>query len=59
VKEIVDAHGGTVRAVSSPQTGTEFIIELPPATAEARARPATATDDKPKRTVRKREAPAG
>jgi signal transduction histidine kinase len=61
VKEIVDAHGGTVRAVSSQETGTEFIIELPPAVAPdpRSVRTTAAPDDKPKRTVRKREAPAG
>lgn len=29
VKQIVEAHGGTVRAVSSEERGTEFIVELP------------------------------
>ncbi|MBI5287613.1 MAG: HAMP domain-containing histidine kinase [Chloroflexi bacterium] len=39
VKEIVEAHGGTVRAVSSEERGTEFIVVLPnPRSAEARAR---------------------
>jgi signal transduction histidine kinase len=43
VKEIVEAHGGTVRAVSSEERGTEFIIVLPnPKSAEARARRAQA-----------------
>jgi len=39
VKEIVEAHGGTVRAVSSEERGTEFIVVLPnPRSAEARVR---------------------
>ena len=39
VKEIVEAHGGTVRAVSSEERGTEFIVVLPNANSpEARAR---------------------
>lgn len=44
VKEIVEAHGGTVRAVSSEERGTEFIVVLPNANSpEARAlRAATA-----------------
>jgi signal transduction histidine kinase len=38
VKEIVDAHGGTVRAVSSEERGTEFIVVLPnPRSPEGRA----------------------
>ena len=31
VAEIVEAHGGTVRAVSGADRGTEFIVTLPPA----------------------------
>jgi signal transduction histidine kinase len=39
VKEIVEAHGGTVRAVSSEERGTEFIVVLPNAkSADARRR---------------------
>ena len=39
VNEIVEAHGGTVRAVSSEERGTEFIVVLPNANSpEARAR---------------------
>jgi signal transduction histidine kinase len=61
VKEIVDAHGGSVRAVSAEATGTEFIIELPPAPAvEARnGRAPTTAEGQPKRAPRKREASAG
>jgi signal transduction histidine kinase len=29
VKEIVEAHGGTVRAISSAAAGTEFVVVLP------------------------------
>jgi signal transduction histidine kinase len=47
VKEIVEAHGGTVRAVSSEEGGTEFIITLPnPRTSEVRnGRVVTAQDE--------------
>ncbi len=39
VQEIVEAHGGTIGAVSSEERGTEFIVVLPnPKTADARAR---------------------
>jgi signal transduction histidine kinase len=34
VAEIVEAHGGGVRAVSDPATGTDFIVTLPPATGD-------------------------
>ena len=29
VKEIVEAHGGTVRAISTEESGTEFVVVLP------------------------------
>ena len=37
VSEIVDAHNGTVRAESDPETGTQFIVELPPAVVSPQA----------------------
>jgi len=59
VAEIVEAHGGTVRAASDPATGTDFIVTLPPATGDAprngRAAPAA---EKARSDGRKREAPA-
>ncbi len=52
VSEIVEAHGGHVRAISTPESGTEFVVALPPATAtEARQRRAGA-DARPKRPLR-------
>jgi signal transduction histidine kinase len=36
VKEIVEAHGGSVRAVSSADRGTEFVVELPSRAAATR-----------------------
>jgi signal transduction histidine kinase len=59
VAEIVEAHGGTVRAVSDPETGTDFIVTLPPATGDAQ-RHGRAAQNPPKarRAERKREAPA-
>jgi signal transduction histidine kinase len=60
VSEIVEAHGGTVRAKSDERTGTEFTITLPPAVSRERrgARAAQADGAKPKRATPKREAPA-
>ncbi len=60
VTEIVEAHGGTVRAVSSELAGTEFIVILPSETAsDARSGRVTSADEaKPKRAAKKREAPA-
>ena len=50
VKEIVEAHGGTVRAVSSEERGTEFIVVLPnPRSAEARSARRPASQEKPRR----------
>lgn len=56
VKEIVEAHGGVVKAVSSQERGTEFIVTLPNANSpEARARRAAsesaATAAKPEPTA--------
>jgi two-component system sensor histidine kinase ResE len=56
VKEIVEAHGGTVRAVSSKNIGTEFIVVFPnPTTTEVkngRVTPIEQKEDaKPKRTI--------
>lgn len=57
--EIIDAHGGAVSAASDRASGTEFIVTLPPATATERAGRALGVDaEKPRRTARKREAPA-
>ncbi len=52
VAEIVEAHGGTVRAISSASGGTEFIVILPnPATSEVRNGRVTEIDEaRPKRT---------
>jgi signal transduction histidine kinase len=59
VAEIVEAHGGTVSVMSDEYTGTEFLVTLPGAAAETRRRRNTAIDTlKPKRTPKKREAPA-
>ena len=60
VTEIVEAHGGTVRAVSSELAGTEFIVILPSETpSDARNGRVTPADEaKPKRAAKKREAPA-
>ncbi|HET6614951.1 MAG TPA: HAMP domain-containing sensor histidine kinase [Dehalococcoidia bacterium] len=60
VSEIVEAHGGTVRAVSSAETGTEFIVTLPPATRDLpRNGRASQNGQKPaRRAARKRQAPA-
>jgi signal transduction histidine kinase len=61
VREIVEAHGGSVRAVSTPADGTEFIVILPAATAqEARngRAPARAARVPAKRAVKKRPANA-
>jgi signal transduction histidine kinase len=59
VSEIVEAHRGTVRAVSDPERGTEFIVTLPSAAAlggrNGRA-PAPADKQRPRPT--KRGAPA-
>jgi two-component system sensor histidine kinase ResE len=53
VKEIVEAHGGTVRAISSAAAGTEFVVVLPnPMTYGARlARPAPDPATAPLRTA--------
>jgi signal transduction histidine kinase len=67
VKEIVEAHGGTVRAVSSQERGTEFIVTLPNANSpEARARRAAveaaqtpaSTRDAPARQPEERAVPS-
>jgi signal transduction histidine kinase len=60
VTEIVEAHGGTVRALSSEAGGTEFIVILPgERTTDVRnGRVTTGDEAKPKRTSKKREAPA-
>jgi signal transduction histidine kinase len=60
VSEIVEAHGGKVRAASDRNRGTEFIVTLPPATAEQmRAdQAAVQNGDTPARAPKKREAPA-
>jgi hypothetical protein len=60
VTEIVEAHGGTVRAVSSEAGGTEFIVILPSdQMSDVRNGRVMPLDDaKPKRAPRKREAPA-
>ena len=51
VREIVEAHGGTVRAVSSEAGGTEFIVILPnPQTSDVKdGRVVTPKASKPKR----------
>jgi signal transduction histidine kinase len=59
VKEIVEAHGGTVRAISSEESGTEFVVVLPnprsvdsrqrrPAEQTAPTRPAPAVREEPR-----------
>lgn len=60
VTEIVEAHGGTVRAVSSESGGTEFIVILPSdQMSDVRnGRMLTGDEAKPKRAAKKREAPA-
>lgn len=59
VSEIIEAHGGSVRATSDAASGTEFIVTLPAATApESRASRVPLETDQPKRSPRKREAPA-
>jgi len=66
VAEIVEAHGGTVRAESSIRYGTEFIVTLPnPLKSELKnGRVAAAEDSKSRRGARRprpesREQPAG
>jgi two-component system sensor histidine kinase ResE len=58
VAEIVEAHGGTVRAVSDAVTGTDFIVTLPPASGDAPTGRAAQAGQKTRRAARKREAPA-
>ena len=49
VAEIVEAHGGTIRAISDPARGTEFIVTLPPASvSQARNGRAAAAKDQAK-----------
>lgn len=57
VSEIVEAHGGTVRAVSSETGGTEFIVILPSdQMSDVRnGRVTTGSDAKPKRAPRRGE----
>ncbi len=59
VTEIVEAHGGTVRAVSSESGGTEFIVILPSdQMSDVRnGRLLTGGEAKPKRAGKKRAAP--
>ena len=61
VKEIIDAHGGTVRAISDAETGTEFVIILPAAkpTPARSGRAAVPPQAKSSRAPRERQAPAG
>ncbi len=47
VREIVEAHGGTVRAVSSEETGTEFVIVFPNPKTVAVRHSRAATEPKP------------
>ena len=50
VAEIVEAHGGTVRAISSEAGGTEFIVILPSTADVGRAqRPRPEIDEQPRR----------
>jgi two-component system sensor histidine kinase ResE len=58
VAEIVEAHGGSVRAVSDATTGTEFIVTLPdPARADLRSgRPASIESGRTNRQPRRAEA---
>ncbi|MEX2246232.1 MAG: HAMP domain-containing sensor histidine kinase [Dehalococcoidia bacterium] len=61
VSEIVEAHGGNVRAISNATNGTEFIVTLPTtAPQEARNGRAAAPLDEAaaRRASKKREAPA-
>ncbi len=59
VSEIVEAHGGTVRAASDRDNGTEFIVTLPSAPMTERAGRTLGSDArKPRRPASKREAPA-
>jgi signal transduction histidine kinase len=57
VAEIVEAHGGSVRAVSDPDTGTEFIVTLPAATRDlTRNARAPQNGQDPRRAARNRHA---
>jgi signal transduction histidine kinase len=59
VSEIVEAHGGTVRAVSSESAGTEFIVILPgTGVAQDGARAAAPEAPKQRRPAKERQAPA-
>jgi signal transduction histidine kinase len=61
VAEIVEAHGGTVRAVSDEQSGTEFIVTLPASDAKERRnhRAGASGQTKPETVAsKKRQAPA-
>jgi signal transduction histidine kinase len=52
VSEIVEAHGGSIRAESDPRTGTEFIVTLPTAAAaDSRHRASPADAAKPVRST--------
>ncbi len=60
VRQIVEAHGGSVRVVSDEERGTEFIVTLPagepwPGGERTRVRGGS----RARRTPKKREAPAG
>ncbi len=57
VSEIVEAHGGAIRAASDAATGTEFTITLPPANGRDVRGHRTAASDPgdPKRAARNRE----
>jgi signal transduction histidine kinase len=60
VAEIVEAHRGTVRAVSDPDRGTEFIVTLPSANVmdSRNGHAPTTPGGKRKRSASHREAPA-